>query len=419
MAKTQRHKAAGAYAALLAMSLSDGSFAMWPGGRETWSEATVFALHFIFEAEKRGMLSPGGKRNKYLGWLRAQADNADPERRALRAYAVYVLAVADDRSFVAAARNLIEGTEKPDFALFLAGAALVKGGYATLGTPAMRDALAAKCCLEENVPTAYSDKACRLGMALYILMDCAVPDEELATRLAFELAGTIRPDGSAWGTTQANAWAALGLAAYAEKFPPTPALAEISAGGKSLNEKFSGVKTLPAKSGTTVVNRSAKSSLIVDSLIRGIPRKTPPTGGRIAVSREYLNEKGEAVTTVRHGEKVRVRIRFESPEEIESLVIADLLPAGLEIEDELLASRAAIPPKAAVEKYGALLPKRLEKRDDRFLVFGDTTRGKGEVTYQTRAVIRGSFVIPPVHAEAMYKPDTTGIFNAGGTFTVK
>ena len=279
MARTNRHKPAAAYAKLLAMALSDGSFAMWPGGTQSWNEATVFALHFIFEAEKRGLISPdGAKRRAYINWLRRQVNDADPKKRMLRAWSAYVLAVGGDRMFVTAARNIIEGSEKPDYALLLAGGALVKGGYASLGAPAMRQALAANCCSEDDVPTAYSGKACRLGMALYILMDCALPEEELAARLALELAKGIRSDGSAWGTTQANAWAALGLAAYAEKYPPIPAQARITVGGKSEEKTFSGAVTLPAENGVSVANTSG-GTLIVESGICGIPRKTPPAGG--------------------------------------------------------------------------------------------------------------------------------------------
>ena len=419
MAQTHAHKPASAYAQLLAMALSDGSFAMWPGGTQPWNEATVFALHFIFEAEKRGLISPdAAKRSTYINWLRRQINDADPKKRTLRAWSAYVLAVGGDRTFVTAARNIIEGAEKPDYALLLAGGALVKGGYASLGAPAMRQALAAHCCNEDGVPTAYADKACRLGMALYILMDCALPDEELAARLALELAKSIRPDGSAWGTTQANAWAALGLAAYAEKYPPMPAQARVTVKGKSEDKTFSGVVTLPAENGVSVVNAS-NGTLIVESGIRGIPRKTPPTGGAVRISRQYLNEKGEAVTSVRHGDKVRVRIRFETPVAIDSFVIADLLPAGLEIEDELLAGRAATLPDTGSARSGAFRPKRLEKRDDRFIAIGSTDKGGSEIVYQTRAVIRGTFAIPPVHAESMYRPDLRGIFSTPGVFTVE
>ena len=420
MAKTNAHKIRGGYAKLLSMSLSDGSFAMWPGSDTTWKEASVFALHFIFEAERRGLLSPDpSKRRNFIRWLTNTAFTADPQQRALRAYAAYVLAVAGRNSFLTAARNIIEGAKKPDFAVFLAGATLVKGGYASLGIPAIRDALAARCYLEEGVPTAFSDKACRLGMVLYILMDCAVPGDELPTRLAMELAGSLRSDGTSWGTTQANAWAALGLAAFAEKFPPKPAQAQIFVGGANGEVRnISGALSLPAKEDTTVVNRSG-GMLIVESKITGVPRNTPPSGGPIRLFRQYLNEKGEAVTAVRHGDKVRVRIRFETAVPIDNLVITDLLPAGLEIEDELLATRAAILPADAETDSGAFCPVRLEKRDDRFLVFGDTGAGKGEITYQTRAVIRGSFAVPSLYAEAMYRPDVKGHFGTAARFTVK
>ncbi len=191
--------------------------------------------------------------------------------------------------------------------MLLAGAALVKDGYANLGTPSVKDALNAKCDREENVPTMYSDNACRLGMALYILMDCAVPDDELPAKLAFELAAMIRPDGSAWGTPQANAWAVLGLTAYAGKYPPTSTQAEILTGGKHENVLISPVKILPALSGTSVTNRST-GKLIVESIMIGIPRRTPSNGGKFVLSKEYLNKKGEAVRTFRHGDRAQALI---------------------------------------------------------------------------------------------------------------
>ena len=153
--------------------------------------------------------------------------------------------------------------------------------------------------------------------------------------------------------------------------------------------------------------------------ITGIPRKTPPDGGKLVLKKEFLNEKGEVVREARHGDKICVRLTLDSPVEFRDLVIADLLPGGLEIEDETLASRAVNLPAVTAAKYGELVPKRFEKRDDRVLVFGDTGRGVGVVTYQTRAVIRGEFAIPPLHAEAMYQPDVNGIRNGGGVFTVK
>ncbi len=419
LANTNRHKVAGAYAKLLTMSLSDGSFAMWQGGTATWKDASVFALHFIFEAEKKNRIRlERSVRNRYLSWLRKQADNASPENRSCRAYAAYVLAVAGDKAFLTAARNIIEGAEKADYALFLAGGALVKGGYANLGTKPMKDALEGKCYLEYGVPTAYSNNACRLGMALYILMDCAVPGDELPAKLALELAQLIRNDGGAWGTTQANAWAALGLSAYAAKYPPAPAMAFVAAEGKQSALRFSSVQTLPAVDGTSITNQSG-GKLIVESSLTGIPRKTPANGGKLVLSKEYLNENGEPVTRVKHGNKVFVRIQFQSPFDIESVVIADLLPGGLEIEDELLASRSAMIPESMASKYGALRPKRMEKRDARCIVYGDTVKGSSVITYQTRAAVRGEFVIPPVHAESMYQPDITGIYGNMGTLIIE
>ncbi len=412
---TVKHKVAIGYSRILQMALSDGSFAMWPGGSEPWHEASIFALHFVFEAIRQNMLSiDDASREKYLKYLRKIATDAEPWNRNKRAYAIYVLAIAGDNAFLTAARNMVSSSDKADYALFLAGAALVKGGYANIGTRPMTAALEMECYRVSNVPMPYSDDACRLGMALYILMDCNLKDDALATRLAVELAKSVRQDGSAWGTTQANAWASLGLAAYSNQFPPRPAQAEVN------GEKFSiaSLKESRMTQNATVTN-TGSGILIAESIVSGIPRQSPPDGGKLKVSKVYLDRMGKQVTAVNHGDEVFVKIYFEAPFEIESIVIADLLPAGLEIEDESLATRAAMLPKNISARYGALYPKRLEKRDDRFLIFGDANTGKAEFVYRTRAVIRGTFAVPPLHAESMYQPDVKGVFGGIAKFTVK
>ena len=419
-ADANRMKVAAGYAKILAMGLSDGSFSMWPGGNQPWDEASIFALHFVFEAEKKGFFKVSDKeRSKYIDFLRRKANNASPVNRNMRAYATYVLAVAGDRSFVRHARNIIQGSKKSDYAMFLAGGALIKGGYATLGIQAVREALQAQCHLEENVPTVYSDNSCRLGMALYILMDCAVPDEELLHSIAFELAKSIRPDGSAWGTTHANAWASMGLAAYAGKFPPSPAVTEITLDGKTAETvRFPSSKTFENVKSASVKNVS-NGKLFVETRICGIPKKTPPNGGKLILSKEYLNKDGERINKINHGDTVFVKIRFEAPEYIESVVIGDLLPSGLEIEDDQLETRAHNIPSSMASKNGNFHLKRIEKRDDRYLIFGNATKGKSEFVYRTRAVICGSFEIPPVQAEAMYNPELTGLYGNMGKLTVE
>lgn len=421
MADAAIPKIADAYANLQAMALWNGAFSMWPNGRTVWNEGSVFALNFIFEAERIGVLKIDPyARKQHLDWLSAVANQAGERRRALRAHAVYVLATAGDSRYLVPAENILKGTEKPDFALMLTAGALFRGGCANLAVKPFKDAVAAECWRNGNDFPVISSEVSRLGMLLYIMMDSGVEDDAAAAKLAMRLASGIRPDGSAWGTTQANAWAALGLAAYALKHPPVPASAAITANGTTEKAVIEKSKTAVSKDGGPVsVTNTSRGEIIVESRITGIPKKVPEAGGLLKISREYLNAEGKPVTEVKHGDLISVRIRFEADLAVSSLVIADLLPAGLEIEDDMLATRAVMIPDAPVSKYGALCPVRLEKRDDRFLFFGSSIKGRGEIVYRVRAVSRGSFIIPPVHAESMYNPDVFGTSGSMGRLTVK
>ena len=61
----------------------------------------------------------------------------------------------------------------------------------------------------------------------------------------------------------------------------------------------------------------------------------------------------------------------------------------------------------------------LERRDDRFLLFGDIHAGKAVVTYRVRAVQRGRFAIPAVQIESMYRPELKAVSVTDGLFEVK
>ena len=123
------------------------------------------------------------------------------------------------------------------------------------------------------------------------------------------------------------------------------------------------------------------------------------------------NEKGNPIKSLRHGELAFVRITADSPEVVENIVISDILPAGLEIEDDALATRM----DASGRIPKSILPKnrqafdRTEKRDDRFLVFG-TLYESAYAIYTVRAVTPGKFTVPVLHGEAMYDPDMNGTF---------
>ena len=112
-------------------------------------------------------------------------------------------------------------------------------------------------------------------------------------------------------------------------------------------------------------------------------------------------------TTFTQGERLVIAISAASSEERRTpLLIADLLPAGFEIEAVLRpADAGATGPYAFLGELA--YPDIAEARDDRFIASLDLyDRRAATVAYIVRAVTPGRFTLPGVVAEDMYRPAT-------------
>ena len=369
-----------AYGNIMQMYLEDGAFSMWPRGESTWLEGSLFACHFLFEAEKAGRLKlDGERRGELLNWLAMVADSGKGENRA---YAAYVLAVAGDERFLNPARNACRA-DRPDWTTFLAASALVRGGYASEGLEALNAALRAQAWGKDG------RNVRRMGMALFLSARSGLAEDRNALLpLVARLNACLRPDGSAWGTTQDNAWATVGLAAF-----------------------LNGAE-LPEGAGVFRV------------VTTGVPKKPFPRPNPISATRRYLNAQGQPIACAKKGELVTVELVLRAPAPVENAVIVDLLPAGLELEDSTFETRSkddseGKKPDAAF----VALDGRAELRDDRWLWFGELNRlsdGKSyKITYRVRAVTPGAYAVPSLVVEDMYNPDMRGSVEGEGLFTVE
>ena len=301
----------------------------------------------------------------------------------------------------------------------VAALALIRGGYAAEGAAALQDLMNAEVWRKPDMLCGCISDAAGFGMALYLLLE-NVPRHTEAIKIATTLAGKVRPDINAWGSTQANAWAALGLASFAADFPSDKDnTVVIRKDGKqtvhNVKTKLDIVMT-PGKP-VTVIN-SGKSVFAVRQTSEGNPVKAQDKEGAIKLRRMYLDKHGLPTNHVKHGEVVIVRIYLKAPDDITDLAICDILPAGLEIEDE----RVLLPNTAKAVNANGLRSKYLEKGVDRFLFFGNYQQKENEhayLEYRTRAVTRGIFTLSSCSAEAMYDPDLTGAIAGKGQFTVE
>jgi uncharacterized protein YfaS (alpha-2-macroglobulin family) len=133
----------------------------------------------------------------------------------------------------------------------------------------------------------------------------------------------------------------------------------------------------------------------------------------LKVNRVYLDNWGQPVNydSLKQGDIVVAEITMTAlGDNLENVIITDMLPAGLEIENPRLQSRTVI--DWVGEK--ATAPDYMDIRDDRLNIYLNLTRGKTvEFYYMLRAVTTGSFVLPPVKGEAMYDPFQSSVANSG------
>lgn len=416
MAKTATMKLTAVCAELQSMMLYNGAFTMWRGGTDAWAGGAVFAAHFLAECSNLGIPVRLDATAKYLQSL---AGNAAAERYE-RAYACYVLALLG-RSYhstvIATARNLLR-VKTDDFASLLAAAAMMQCGYSGEGYQHFKRLLTVEPWLNNSNAVYYSGEASRAGMTLYLLMKHRIDAPEAAAKLYTLLMRQLKPDGSGWGVTHANAWATLGLAGCMQRYPAGNAVAEWTQGAEKVTLEFSGAKSIPVKPDTAaVLENTGNTAVCLQYAVSGIPLKAEPVRGAMSLKRTYRNAKGKAVVSARQGELLTVELELNSTGDLKDVVLTDMLPGGLEIEDERFATRMKVSGKEA--DTGSLLVKQMEKRPGTFMVSGDLKAGKARIRYQARAVSRGKYAAGATAAEGMYAPEYRAFEPGQGIFEVK
>jgi uncharacterized protein YfaS (alpha-2-macroglobulin family) len=171
------------------------------------------------------------------------------------------------------------------------------------------------------------------------------------------------------------------------------------------------------------VTGPAGAKAYVSWIRTGVPDHAPAAADNgLQVRRRYLDRHGNPLTkgSVDSGDLVQVELTVSSPGPLEHLVIEDLLPAGLDIENPRLQTTAAAEGRdhASPTDAGPFNNPRLDVRDDRLVLFGGMTAGgTGKYVYTARAVAPGTFSVPPVRAECMYDLGTNSLWG-GGTLKV-
>lgn len=422
---------------LLGMQTADGGLSMWPGNRESWPWASVYAAHFLSEARAAGHAVPQDFQKRLMGYVRGLLDRAGDDGQLLecQGYAAYVLALSGkpDRAFMSRLAELTRPAVKPgeDAAmraqarlyLSLAWVAAGRRDLASELLPASLPPLRDKWQGGGNIGSPVRDRAMFVNTLLSL-----EPDNPTIPAAVQQLAD------AKWRNTQDVAFASMAIGKYLRQIQMQKPYeqaelvlddAPVAKGASALAWKAP-ANSPPDYHLMASITGPADSRGYLTWSRTGVPRAIPANEDHgLTIRRRYLDEHGKPLQAnrVQTSDLILVELTIESSQALQNLVVEDLLPAGLEIENSRLEGTAmhakhkvALAPNLHQELYQA----RLDVRDDRMIIFGHLPEnGLARHTYAARAVVPGTFALPPARVESMYDAGTSSLWGPGGTFEVR
>nr|WP_245422404.1 alpha-2-macroglobulin [Alsobacter soli] len=393
---------------------SNGAFGLWSvgGSEDLWLDAYV--TDFLTRARERGFALPQRALDIALDRLRntvANATEVEEGKGQDLAYAIYVLA-RNGRPVMGDLRYLAD-TKLNAFGSALSraqvGAALALLGDRGRAQTAFGSALD-KIRATKDERISRPDYGSRLRDSAGIL---ALAAESNQGRDLLQKASAVVEEartGVSYTSTQENAWmvlAAEGLSKEAETLRTTvdgtPQQGALYRAWKS--EALDGRSVVVANAGQV-----ASQAVIT---LSGVPATPEPAASQgYTVERSFYKLDGIKVepTSIRQNDRLVVVLKVTEPEaKFARLLVVDMLPAGLEIDNPKLVDSDSLKSLSWLKRD--VEPVAAEYRDDRFVAALDRSPDQPAVfslAYMVRAVSPGRYVHPPATAEDMYRPDRFG-----------
>jgi alpha-2-macroglobulin len=405
--------------------LYNGAITLWDGeGSEHWW-ATVYAGHFLIEAQKAGFEVDKSILSGILNYLNNRLKNKETilyyynqsQNKKIAPkevpYSLYVLALAGKPNV--SAMNYYKSNPS---LLSLDCKYLLSVAYAVAGDKAkFRELLPTSFSGEVSVAQTggsfYSDIRDE-AISLNALLD-ADPTNPQIPVMAKHLGDKLKQ--RQWYSTQECSFNFLALGKMARAANKATVTADIKVGGKTVGSVEGGAIKLSAKQlgGTNIeIASKGEGRLYYFWQSEGISASgnIKEEDNFIKVRRRFFDRYGRTVdgNSFTQNDLVVVQVTVEKSYSgsVDNVVISDILPAGFEIENP---RTKEIPGMDWIKD--ATTPVALDVRDDRINLFDDLRNSKQTYYYAVRAVSPGNYHMGPVSAEAMYNGEYHSYNGAG------
>lgn len=391
----------------------EGAFSYWPGQTSTTAWGTVYATHFLLEAEAHGYLVPEEMKRNVLRNLQAVARNWQDVKsyyasseELTQAYRLFVLTLAQQPE-VGAMNRLKEIKELDSTARWMLAAA-----YANIGRKDVADALIKKT---ESVVSGKSYQydftygSDDRNKAIKLMTLCLLGKEQEAAVLAQQLSAVFSSDD--WLSTQTTSFGLIALAEYMDKYKVSGSMNFIYLWARKSEQVTTSKNFWTAKLGENLdktapleIQNTGKSTLFARIITEGVPEQGEEKAyaNGISLVTSYIAQGGGSldVKKLQQGDNFTavVTVKNPTPDPISHLVLTQIFPAGWEILNTRFLNEGNQPDSnPAGISYQDI-------RDDRVYSYIDFLPPGRQVTVKINlaAVYPGIFYLPPVKCEAMY-----------------
>jgi len=424
---------------LLGMQRHNGSFGLWnaDGEEEYW--LTAYVTDFLLRARDQGFAVPPDALKKanerLLRYLQERSlvevsysQNAEHTRFAVQAYAGLVLS-RSQQAPLGALRSLFDRRTdaRSGLPLVQLSVALEKMGDKPRADQAMQAGLAASRKGNEWLAD-YGSPLRDQALILSLLEENNLAADKRDQRL-FTLADEVAA-GRYLSTQERNALFLAGRGLLGK--PESKWAATLNAGSQSrdISNEQPGLKLDgPLLASPMTLQNQGSATLYQQLTISGYPTQPPAAGGEnLSIRREYLSLDGEPaqIGALKSGQLLLVHIEVKAQQRVPDALVVDLLPAGLELENQNLAQSAASLQDASdsVKEWRVSMEnagiKHQEYRGDRYVAALDLNGyNTVHLLYLARAVTPGIYRVPPPQVESMYRPNWQALGEAAAQMVVK
>lgn len=398
---------------------TDGNINYWPGQYMQSLYLNAYALHFLVESEKNGFEINKNMKSKLISLCNIKSSSNLTEKASMnetytstlsdktyisreKIYALYVLALSGNAN-----KSTMNYCKMSKSKLHNSSQYILAATYALCGDLKSFNELLPKQFSNENQLTwhwyHFSSPIRDKALVLNALLETQ-PNHPQVYNLAISLSKDLKENK--YLNTNELGFSIIALGKFGAK--------NIQKGGKALVmidqkrvmehlDKISFYETNKSHKSIEISSTGTGNifySIITEVIGNGTYYVEEDKG--LSVRRTFLNRYGASVspTQIKQNDLIVVKITINRPygNGLKNVAITDILPAGLEIENPRITAT-----KELNWMNHQSYPSYMDVRDDRIIFFTDIRNKQTETFYyMCRAVSKGTFLLGPVQADAMY-----------------